>query len=134
MPSIDEIIQSALSSKELNSVDSGSGAEENTKQASESQASESKDVSEVEKVATILEKMAEDDTVLNSNEAGKEETKEASQEETKEDPDEEKTAEETYMEKMAVGATIVDTLRSLDEKGISEKAFKKYFQEKSNGE
>lgn len=129
MPSIDEIIQSALSSKELDSVDSGSGAEENTKQASES-----KDVSEVEKVATILEKMSEDDTVLNSNESGEEETKEASQEETQDNPDEEKTAEEAYMEKMAVGATIVDTLRSLDEKGISEKAFRKYFQEKSNGE
>lgn len=128
MPSIDEIIQAAVSSKELNSIDL-----ETPDEGSEKKASEKKEISEAEKVATILERISEDDDISDSG--GNEKEKEdgvVGDEEGEEGGSEEEEkvcAEEKFMEKMAVGATIVDTLRSLDEKGISEKAFRKYFQE-----
>jgi len=126
MPNIDDIIQSALSSKELNSFDLELPDEEPEKKASEERG-----MSEAEKVATILEKISEDDDISDTGGNEKEDgvVDDEEGEACGSEEGEKVCAEEKFMEKMAVGATIVDTLRSLDEKGISEKAFRKYFQE-----
>lgn len=111
MITIDSIIDNVLSDPNLPSVEETKIADVEIKKKTETL-----EIPEYEKMARILEKMASEDT----------DTQDAVVVER--DIDEVKTA----MYKMAVGATIIDTLQTLDKKGTSLNCYKKYFQERRN--
>jgi len=103
MPTIESILDNILSSEAINSVEPEKMAQENTPKP---------ELSEQEKMAQMLEHLADD--IHRTHRTQTEEKKEANS---------------RGLKKMAVGATIIDTLSKMDSSGISAQCFQNHFRE-----
>jgi len=119
MPTIEQICDSILEGKTISGID----VELHEKAAQEKNNQTQDEIPEYERIARVL------DDISNSSDEDKEVVEEEVEEETKAEEDVTPPAN-GRMEKMAVAATILDTLSELSEDGSAEKCFKEYFQER----
>lgn len=114
MPTIEQICDSILSGETISSIDI-----EGHEKAAHQDGEEAEEVPEYEKIARILEEICE------GEDSGEKET-EGNEKETVNVT----TPSSDRMEKMAVAATVLDTLNDVSMDGSAEKCFKEYFQER----
>ena len=117
MPTIEQICDSILDGKAISGID----VKLHEKAAQEKNNQTQDEIPEYERIARILDDI--------SSSSDKEDVEEVVEEKTKVAEDVTPPAN-GRMEKMAVAATILDTLSELSEDGSAEKCFKEYFQER----
>jgi len=113
MPSIDEILASIQSGKSLDDIDADERQKVAEQERADTEKANQESIPEHEKLALELERLLTDD-----------EEKDTELESIATPPEEEQ------MKKMAVAATVMDTLQDLDLRGESKRSFSEHFQEK----
>jgi len=102
MPTIESIVDSILEGKAISSVD--------PEKVARAEKPQDQEMSEQEKMAQILDHLADNIHRTHHTQT-------------------EKTASNNELKKMAVGATIIDTLSKMDSSGISTQCYRNYFRE-----